>query len=194
MQVGFEVFAQAAAAGFPVYSAGSPRGKAIEVFPHATAVVLAGCLAPKGVRKRAWRDGGAAGPGRAHRRAGLARPDRRRARRAHRAARARRASGSRPATRGGRDRGAVGGAAGRALPARGGRRRATPQPLFAYCACGDPACDRLVRGEFAPGHDAKRKAMLWARAREGARRSTSSRRAAGSCRPRCDEPRAMAER
>ena len=42
------------------------------------------------------------------------------------------------------------------------------QPLFTYCACGDPACDRLVRGEFAPGHDAKRKAMLWKRAREGA--------------------------
>ncbi len=42
------------------------------------------------------------------------------------------------------------------------------QPLFAYCACGDPACDRLVRGEFAPGHDAKRKAKLWAQARDGA--------------------------
>ena len=36
------------------------------------------------------------------------------------------------------------------------------------CACGDPECQALVRGEFAPGHDAKRKAMLWARARQGA--------------------------
>jgi hypothetical protein len=25
-----------------------------------------------------------------------------------------------------------------------------------------------VRGEFAPGHDAKRKAMLWSNARDGA--------------------------
>ena len=55
METGFEVFAQAAAAGFPSYAAGSPRGKALEVFPHATAVVLAGCLAPKGARKHTWR-------------------------------------------------------------------------------------------------------------------------------------------
>ena len=51
------------------------------------------------------------------------------------------------------------------------RPRARPttwRPLFNYCACGDPDCHALVRGEFAPGHDAKRKAMLWRRAREGA--------------------------
>ena len=39
--------------------------------------------------------------------------------------------------------------------------------MFHYCGCGDAACDQLVRGEFAPGHDAKRKAMLWTKAREG---------------------------
>jgi predicted RNase H-like nuclease len=55
MEVGFEVFAQAAAAGFPPYAAGNARGKALEVFPHASAVVLAGCLAPRGARKHAWR-------------------------------------------------------------------------------------------------------------------------------------------
>ena len=55
MEVGFDVFVQAAAAGFPTYSAGSPEGKALEVFPHATAVVLAGCLPPRGTRKHVWR-------------------------------------------------------------------------------------------------------------------------------------------
>ena len=36
---------------------GPPRsGRAIEVFPHASAAVLAGCLPPKGMRKRAWRE------------------------------------------------------------------------------------------------------------------------------------------
>ena len=57
------------------------------------------------------------------------------------------------------------------LPARPFRQAAqVPNdvaPLFNYCACGDPDCQALVRGEFAPGHDAKRKAMLWRRAREG---------------------------
>ena len=57
------------------------------------------------------------------------------------------------------------------LPARPFRQAARipndVAPLFNYCACGDPGCDALVRGEFAPGHDAKRKAMLWRRAREG---------------------------
>jgi hypothetical protein len=57
------------------------------------------------------------------------------------------------------------------LPATPFRRAANAPsavaPLFNYCACGDPECQALVRGEFAPGHDAKRKAMLWRRAREG---------------------------
>lgn len=167
MEVGFEVFTQAAAAGFPAYSAGSPRGKALEVFPHATAVVLAGCLAPKGTNKRAWRTA------------------------------VLRAQGVRTDELGSADRVDAALAALTGLYALDGKRfapgdpsegvivvpsaalPATPyrqgsaapretQPLFTYCACGDPACDRLVRGEFAPGHDAKRKALLWKRAREGA--------------------------
>jgi CxxC motif-containing protein (DUF1111 family) len=44
------------------------------------------------------------------------------------------------------------------------RDEQTP-PLFRECACG--ACHELTRGEFAPGHDAKRKSLLWRRAREG---------------------------
>lgn len=166
MEAGFEVFARAEAAGFPTYRAGSPRGKAVEVFPHATAVVLAGCLAPDGIRKRAFRTA------------------------------VLRSEGVRTDELGTQDRVDAALAALTGLYALGGKRFAPGDPregvivvpsatlpavpyrrgtvapsgstpLFAYCACGDASCDRLVRGEFAPGHDAKRKAMLWARARAG---------------------------
>jgi predicted nuclease with RNAse H fold len=166
MEVGFEVFAKAAAAGFPTYAAGSPRGKALEVFPHATAVVLAGCLAPKGARKHVWRSA------------------------------VLRAQGVRTDELGSADRVDAALASLTGLLALDGKRfapgdpaegvivvpsaslpaspyrpgaaapRATA-PLFTYCACGVHGCDRLVRGEFAPGHDAKRKSLLWARARTG---------------------------
>jgi hypothetical protein len=39
--------------------------------------------------------------------------------------------------------------------------------LFRYCACGTPGCQELTRAEFAAGHDAKRKSMLWRHARDG---------------------------
>ncbi len=45
--------------------------------------------------------------------------------------------------------------------------------LFRYCGCGTPGCQELTRGEFAPGHDAKRKSMLWRLAREGETPPTS---------------------
>lgn len=57
MEVGFRVFRAASRAGFPRYAVGDPLGTAIEVFPHASATVLAGSLRPKGTRKRAWREG-----------------------------------------------------------------------------------------------------------------------------------------
>ena len=57
MEVGFRVFRAAAKAGFPRYAAGDPRGTAMEVFPHGSATVLRGCLRPKGVGKRTWREG-----------------------------------------------------------------------------------------------------------------------------------------
>jgi hypothetical protein len=59
------------------------------------------------------------------------------------------------------------------LPARPYRHApaATPPaptlPLFRECGCGDPGCRELARAEFAPGHDTKRKAMLWRAARTG---------------------------
>lgn len=167
MKIGFEVFARAAAAGFPTYAAGSPRGKALEVFPHATAVVLAGCLAPKGVRKRAWRIAVLRSEGVRTDQLGSAdRVDAALAALTGLYA----LDGKRFAP--GDPREGVIVVPSATLPAVPyGRCVASPHgspPLFAYCACGDPSCDRLVRGEFAPGHDAKRKARLWARAREGA--------------------------
>lgn len=167
MEVGFEVFARAAAAGFPTYAAGSPRGKAMEVFPHATAVVLAGCLAPKGARKHAWRSAVLRAQG--VRTDELSSPDRVDAALASLTGLF--ALGGKRFAPGDPTEGVivVPSAALPATPYRPGAaepRDATP--LFAYCACGDPSCQALVRGEFAPGHDAKRKAMLWSRARSGA--------------------------
>jgi predicted nuclease with RNAse H fold len=57
MEVGFEVFRISARHGFPRYRAGDPARTAIEVYPHATAAVLAGCLRPDGIGKKAWRAG-----------------------------------------------------------------------------------------------------------------------------------------
>jgi predicted nuclease with RNAse H fold len=42
---------------YPLYDGGSPSRKAMEVFPHATAVVLAGALRPQGLNKHLWRRG-----------------------------------------------------------------------------------------------------------------------------------------
>jgi predicted nuclease with RNAse H fold len=61
MRQGHRVFALAAEAGYPLYRPGRPvRGSAIEVFPHASAVVLRESLPPSGCsknrrRKARWR-------------------------------------------------------------------------------------------------------------------------------------------
>src|SRR5439155_23190199 len=57
MKVGFRAFDVAKRRGYLRYAAGPARGTAMEVFPHASAVVLAGCLPPTGARKRSWRAG-----------------------------------------------------------------------------------------------------------------------------------------
>ena len=167
MQVGFEVFARAADAGFPTYGAGSPRGKTIEVFPHASAVVLAGALPPKGVTKRAWRE--AVLRARGVRTDELSSQDRIDA--ALAALTGLMALEGKRFAPGDPSEGVIVVPAA-SLPATPYRHAARPprdaEPLFSYCACGDPSCQHLVKGEFAPGHDAKRKAMLWTRAREGA--------------------------
>ena len=40
-------------------------------------------------------------------------------------------------------------------------------PGLSPCACGTPGCAALTASEFAPGHDAKRKSLLWSIARDG---------------------------
>jgi hypothetical protein len=60
MRNGMAAFRAAERAGFPVYRAGKIAGHALEVFPHASATVLAGCLPPgrqSTTTKRAWRAG-----------------------------------------------------------------------------------------------------------------------------------------
>ncbi|HXF57040.1 MAG TPA: DUF429 domain-containing protein [Actinomycetota bacterium] len=55
MGVGFLAFEAAARAGYPRYRWGPVRGTAVEVFPHASAVALAGQLPPRGAHLRRWR-------------------------------------------------------------------------------------------------------------------------------------------
>ena len=167
MEVGFRAFRIAAKAGFPRYAAGSPRGTAMEVFPHASATVLAGCLPPKGARKKAWREG-------VLRAQGVWTDDLTTADQIDAALAA--LTGvivlqGRHFAPGDPKEGVIV-LPVTTLPARPFRPcpnegAEAPPPLFSYCACGDPTCAELTRGEFAPGHDAKRKSMLWQRAREG---------------------------
>jgi predicted RNase H-like nuclease len=171
MEVGFRVFRAAARAGFPRYAAGDPRGTAMEVFPHASATVLRGFLRPKGIGKKAWREGILV------------------------------AQGVRTDQLTSIDLIDAGLCALTGLLALQGKRFAPGDPkegvivlpvitlpaapfapfrqdtsaargaevsaLFRYCGCGTPGCQELTRAEFAPGHDAKRKSMLWRLARDG---------------------------
>jgi hypothetical protein len=60
MRNGMAAFRAADRAGFPAYRAGRIAGSTIEVFPHASATVLTGCLPPArqtASAKRAWRAG-----------------------------------------------------------------------------------------------------------------------------------------
>jgi len=170
MRVGFEVFRLAGLAGFPRHRGGPVRGKAIEVFPHASAVVLAGCLPPRGVRKAAWR----ASVLRSNKVEvdGLRSADQVDA--ALAAVTGLRALRGRSSALGDPAEGVIVLPA-RTLPARPFPRCPQPPvdddqphlPRMSPCGCGDPACDRLTSREFAPGHDIRRKSMLWRLARQG---------------------------
>jgi predicted nuclease with RNAse H fold len=169
MLVSFAAF-EAVARSHPRYGAGPVRGHAIEVFPHASAVVLAGCLPPTGARTRAWRAS-------VLRRAGIDTSPLRSADQVDAALaaltglRALRGDFSAP----GDPREGVIVVPTRTLPPRPFRRcrEAAPGeeqptlPGMARCACGDPGCSELTAREFAPGHDAKRKSILWRLVREG---------------------------
>ncbi|MGH2635311.1 MAG: DUF429 domain-containing protein [Actinomycetota bacterium] len=170
MTVGFEAF-RAIEASFPRYRGGSAKGTAIEVFPHASAVILAGCLPPRGVPPHAWRRQVLRSQGidaRVLRSADQV--DAALAALTGRFALERRFSAPGDPREGQIVVPAV------ALPAHPFRRGATPPgrdddqaalPGMSACACGDPSCAAMTAREFAPGHDAKRKSTLWAQARSG---------------------------
>lgn len=170
MEVGFQAF-RAVAERFPRYRSGRQvRGTALEVFPHASAVVLAGCLPPPDASKRAWRSSvlRSRGVDASHLRsvdqvdAALA------------ALTGLRALRGRFTALGDPLEGVIV-VPEHALPPPPYRRcerppRTDPQPHLpglSPCACGDPACTAMTRSEFARGHDAKRKRLLWERARDG---------------------------
>jgi len=172
MKTGLRVYELLAQLGYPAFRGGAVRGTAAEVFPHATSVILAGCLPPAGVARsgrRDWRAGVLARAGVAT--AGLNTSD------AVDAALA--ALTGLLALRG--EFSALGSAedgfllvpAGisarpyrpTAPAARDGAQ--APLPGLSRCRCEDPRCRAFTSQEFAPGHDAKRKALLWQRARAG---------------------------
>jgi predicted nuclease with RNAse H fold len=170
MRVGFQVFRIAAERGYRRFAGGMARTTAMEVYPHATAVVLAGCLPPREVRKTVWRTAvlrtaGVAGDA-------LRSPDQVDA--ALAALTGLLALRGRCTTLGDPREGVIALPA-RTLPARPYRRCPSPPkdqlqprlPRMSPCACGDPNCDRLTSREFARGHDARRKALLWRLARDG---------------------------
>jgi predicted RNase H-like nuclease len=170
MLEGFKAFQAAGRSGFPRYGSGSVRGTAMEVFPHATAVVLAGCVPPPTVRKRAWRADVLVAQG--VKVDGLRSVDQVDAALAALtgllALRGRRFAPGDPKE-------GVIVLPVNTLPPHPYRRCRVeiapdvqpPFPGMARCACGDPACTAMTAREFAPGHDAKRKSQLWKLAREG---------------------------
>ncbi len=117
MTIGFAAF-RAIEESFPRYRGGSAKGTAIEVFPHAAAVVLAGCLPPRGRHPACVAAGGPADPSRGAGRAAFGRPGGRGARGADRPVRARAAVQRPGRPPRGTDRAPRGDAAGAPVPAR----------------------------------------------------------------------------
>jgi predicted nuclease with RNAse H fold len=170
MKVGFRAFAACEAAGFPLYRGGPARGRAMEVFPHATSVVLGGCLPPAAVAKHTWR----ASVLRAQaievvllRTADLIDA-------ALAAVTGLFALRGECVAIGDPDEGVIVLPAA-ALPPHPYRRCTQPPapapqltlPGLSPCACGDADCHAMTSREFAPGHDAKRKSQLWENVRRG---------------------------
>lgn len=170
MEVGFQAF-RALSERFPRYRSGrNVRGTALEVFPHASSVVLAGCLPHPEESKRKWRAAvlGANGVDASKLRsadqidAALA------ALTGIRALRGRFTALGDPLE-------GVIVVPSHALPPPPYRRCERPPrrdqqphlPGLTPCGCGDPSCTAMTRAEFARGHDAKRKRLLWIRARDG---------------------------
>jgi predicted nuclease with RNAse H fold len=172
MRVGFQVFGIAASRHFNRYSTGDVLHSAIEVFPHASAVVLAGCLPPSGISKREWRT-------EVLEKSGVACEKLRSTDQVDAALAALTgllaANGAFVAP-GDPAEGVI------VLPVKSlpdkAFRRPFPKALVDSqahlpglnpCSCGDPGCSGMTAREFTPGHDAKRKSILWRLAREGDR-------------------------
>ena len=171
MRVGIETFKAADKGGFPRWRNGSARGKAMEVFPHASAVVLSGCLPPKDVPKQIWR--------RSVLSANRIPADELKSMDQVDAALAALtglfALKGRFTALGDPREGAIV-LPSHSLPASPYRRCTSPPkidpqlhlPGMNPCSCGDADCREMTKGEFARGHDSKRKALLWEQARLGA--------------------------
>jgi predicted nuclease with RNAse H fold len=169
MKEGFRAFQAAAAAGYPRYRTGLVTRTALEVFPHATTVVLTGSLPPRGLSKAAWRR--TVLEQRGVEIALLRTPDLVDA--ALGALTGLLALGGEFTAVGEPEEGVI------VLPIRElptgpyQRRVLAPEatqlrlPRLKPCGCQDPRCGRTTSGEFAPGHDAWRKRILWERARAG---------------------------
>lgn len=170
MRVGFEAFRVVEAFGYPRFQSGEGRGVAIEVFPHASAVVLAGCLPPRDASKRNWRT-------EVLKSAGVEVSELRSQDQidgALAAVTGLYSAAGRTTAFGDPNEGVIVLPAP-SLPAPPYRRcsqppRLEPQarlPGMRPCGCGEAGCTRLTAREFAPGHDAKRKSALWRAARGG---------------------------
>jgi predicted RNase H-like nuclease len=172
MKTGLRVYDLLRELGYPAYRGGAVDGTAMEVFPHATSVVLAGALPParaSRTARREWRAGVLETAGVPA--AGLASSDAVDA--ALAALTGVLALGGQFAALGGEEDGYL------VVPPNVARqpyrpskpaardRSQAPLPGLSRCRCEDPRCRAFTSQEFAPGHDAKRKALLWQRARAG---------------------------
>jgi predicted nuclease with RNAse H fold len=169
MKSGMAAFAVCEKAGYPRYRVGDVAGTAFEVFPHATSVVLSGGLPPAGASKKDWRIEVLRARG--VELAQLTTLDLVDA--ALAALTGLLALNGEFTALGDPEEGAIV-VPDRSLPTRPYPRAPALDtddqmnlPGLSPCACEAPDCREKTSGEFAPGHDAKRKALLWTRARTG---------------------------
>lgn len=169
MKTGIAAFEACARAGYARYRSGAVKGTAMEVFPHATSVVLSGALPAAGTSKKDWRT--AVLRARGIELSALTTMDLIDA--ALAALTGLLALDGQFTALGDPEEGTIV-VPERSLPKRpyprGGPLGSDDQlhlPGQSPCACGADDCREKTAAEFAPGHDAKRKGLLWARARAG---------------------------
>jgi hypothetical protein len=169
MTAGFEAFESAAAAGYPAfYGTGSPEHSAFEVFPYASYVALSGCLSPGRRWRLPWRRGilATAEVSGLPEDAGIDLLDA-----ACAALTGIRFLEGRGSFLGDPREGAIVlpipsllDAYRRCPPPDAGSDAVRPLVTPPLCECG---CGVPVSRRFLPGHDAKRKTMLWRQALQG---------------------------